>query len=289
MFTKTGEKETTYLEGGNIPSIRYHIFENIGFVKDGFSTRRGGVSRGQFASMNFSVKMGDAPELVRENFRIFTESHGFLNPVMADQTHSTNIKRIFREDAGKNIFVPRDYSDIDGLVTNEKGITLVTTFADCVPLYFVDVKNHAIGLSHSGWRGTRNRIGRKTIEMMHREFGTEPEDIRAAIGPSICVNCYEVSRELAEEFAEEFQTAITDPDGEKFQERDMSHIVYKRGNQYYLNLWAANFSVLLDAGVRKENIALPDICTCCNEKELFSHRASKGKRGNLCAFLMIEE
>ena len=291
MLKKTGRADTTYIEGETIPSIRYQIFQNINFVRDGFSTRTGGVSGGQFSTMNFSVKMGDSPENVRKNFELFTEHHGFKNPVMSDQTHTVNIKRVYREDAGKNIYIPKDYSDVDGIVTNEKGLTLVTTFADCVPLYFVDVKNKAIGLSHSGWKGTIGRIGRNTIAFMNREFGTEPEDIIAAIGPSICVNCYEVSRELAGDFAQEFHCEITDweLEGIGFDVWDMDKMIYKCNSKYFLNLWAANYRVLTEAGVPGKNIALPDLCTCCNEKELFSHRASKGKRGNLCAFLMIEE
>jgi len=288
MLIKTGNTDTTYIEGTNIPSIRYHIFRDIGFVRDGFSTRAGGVSSGQFESMNFSVKMGDSPENVRKNFELFLKSHGFQNPVMSDQTHTVNIKRVYREDAGKNVFLPKDYSDIDGLVTNETGITLITTFADCVPLYFADEKNRAIALAHSGWKGTIGRIGRAVIERMKQEFGTEPENIQAAIGPSICVNCYEVSRELAKDFAEEFECKIFEGSAE-FDVWDMEKIVLERGGKYYLNLWAANHRVLTEAGIPRENIALPDLCTCCNHRELFSHRASRGKRGNLCAFFMIEE
>lgn len=291
---QAGEMGTTYIEGRDIPSIRYHIFQNMSFVRDGFSTRAGGVSSGQFESMNFSIKMGDRPENVRKNFSLFLEAHGFQNPVMSDQTHTANIKRVYREDAGKNVFLPKDYSDIDGLVTNEKGITLVTTFADCVPLYFADEKNRAIGLAHSGWKGTIGRIGKAVTDRMKQEFGTEPEDIKAAIGPSICVNCYEVSKELAEDFAKEFHSKIFqcktfEDNRETFDVWDMKKIVLKRGDKYYLNLWAANNRVLTEAGIPQENIAFPDLCTCCNHEDLFSHRASRGKRGNLCAFFMIEE
>ena len=291
---QAGEMGTTYIEGRDIPSIRYHIFQNMSFVRDGFSTRAGGVSSGQFESMNFSIKMGDRPENVRKNFSLFLEAHGLQNPVMSDQTHTANIKRVYREDAGKNVFLPKDYSDIDGLVTNEKGITLVTTFADCVPLYFADEKNRAIGLAHSGWKGTIGRIGKAVTDRMKQEFGTEPEDIKAAIGPSICVNCYEVSKELAEDFAKEFHSEIFqcktfEDNREAFDVWDMEKIVLKRGDKYYLNLWAANNRVLTEAGIPQENIAFPDLCTCCNHEDLFSHRASRGKRGNLCAFFMIEE
>ena len=104
MFVKSGREETTYLEGEKIPSIRYHILKGSGFVKDGFSTRRGGVSKGQFSSMNFSVKMGDNEENVQENFRIFLAEHGFKNPVMADQVHGKTIRLVSREDVGKNVY-----------------------------------------------------------------------------------------------------------------------------------------------------------------------------------------
>ena len=107
MFVKSGREETTYLEGEKIPSIRYHILKDSGFVKDGFSTRRGGVSKGQFSSMNFSVKMGDNEENVQENFRIFLAEHGFKNPVMADQVHGKTIRLVSREDVGKNVFFQR--------------------------------------------------------------------------------------------------------------------------------------------------------------------------------------
>lgn len=287
---KIGEKETTYIEGTKVPSIRYHIFEKMTFIKDGFSTRKGGVSKGQFESMNFSVKMGDDERNVKENFHIFTQEHGFFNPVMADQTHTTNVKRVYREDSGKNVFCPKDYHDIDGLITDEANVTLVTTFADCVPLYFVDETHHAIGLAHSGWKGTYHKIGKEIIQAMQREFHSEPKDLIVAIGPSICVNCYEISKELAEDFAVEFQSNIVSvKKTEKISEWDMRHIVYQKEDRYYLNLWAANYKIFIESGIKEEKIALPDLCTCCNEKDLFSHRASKGKRGNLCAFLMMEE
>jgi hypothetical protein len=288
MFKKSGTIETTFWENPKVPSIRYRIFQDIPFVKDGFSTRIGGVSSGQFATLNFSVKMGDDKELVEENFRIFTDAHRFTNPVMTDQTHTTNIRRVGKADSGKNIFLPKDYSDIDGFVTNEPGVTLVTTYADCVPLYFVDRKKRAIGLAHSGWRGTIQRMGQRMTEFMEQEFGSDPGDLVAAIGPSICAKCYEVSRELAEDFAEEFHCTVFQTESID-SPQDMRTIVYQKQEKFYLNLWAANHTVLREAKIPENQIAIPDICTCCNQDKLFSHRASKGKRGNLCAFFMIKE
>ena len=132
-----------------------------------------------------------------------------------------------------------NFSDIDGLVTNVPGITLVTSYADCVPLYMVDPVKHAIGLSHSGWRGTVNRMGQETLRVMAREFGTDPKDVTACVGPSICQDCYEVGPEVIEQFAK------------AFDEKHHDRLFYEKPNgKYQLNLWEANFYFLI-AGLQK--------------------------------------
>ena len=291
---KAGKRSSTIIVETEAPYIQYKNLKETGIVHNGFSTRLGGVSGGMYSSMNFSVKMGDSIENVRKNFQIFMEKNGFKNPVMSNQTHTTNVLTVTENDIGKGIYKEADYSDIDGLITNRRGITLVTSYADCVPLYFADVKNKAIGLSHSGWRGTVNRMGEATLKRMKEEFGTKPEDVIAAIGPSICLNCYEVSFDVAREFEKEFGASAEEHrayDTEHIREsaQNMDAILYKKDNgKYLLNLWAANYKVLTDAGVLSDNIAIPDICTCCNRDILFSHRGHMGKRGNLCAFLMLK-
>ena len=249
-----------------------------GMVRHGFSTRMGGVSEGPYATMNFSFTRGDNPEAVRENYRRMAEALrvDMEKMVLTWQTHTTNVRVVSEEDLGKGIIKERDYRDVDGLVTDMPDVTLVTFFADCVPLYFLDKKNHAIGLSHSGWRGTVKRMGEKTLETMAEAFGTRPEDVTACIGPSICMDCYEVGGEVIEEFAAEFPEAVHD------------RLFYKKENgKYMLNLWEANRIVLTDAGIREENLSVTDICTHCNPELLFSHRRSPEKRGNLCAFLCL--
>ena len=145
-----------------------------------------------------------------------------------------------------------------------------------MPLYFVDPVHRAIGLSHSGWRGTVNRMGEVTLQRMKEAFGTRPSDVWTAIGPSICQDCYEVSEDVAQEFISAFEG------------RADNRLLYRKENgKYQLNLWRANELVLLESGVPKDRIAVTDICTCCNPQVLFSHRASKGKRGNLGAFLQL--
>lgn len=249
-----------------------------GMVRHGFSTRMGGVSEGPYATMNFSFTRGDDPEAVRENYRRMAEALrvDMEKMVLTWQTHTTNVRVVSEEDLGKGIIKERDYRDVDGLVTDMPDVTLVTFFADCVPLYFLDKKNHAIGLSHSGWRGTVKRMGQKTLETMAEAFGTRPEHVTACIGPSICMDCYEVGGEVIEEFAAEFPEAVHD------------RLFYKKENgKYMLNLWEANRIVLTDAGIREENLSVTDICTHCNPELLFSHRRSPEKRGNLCAFLCL--
>lgn len=260
------------------PYLEYPMFRETGIVKHGFSTRIGGVSKGCFSSLNLSFTRGDEEEAVRENFRRIGSAMGIRceDMVFTHQTHTTNVRVVTEADKGCGIVKPRTYSDVDGLVTDIPGICLVTFYADCVPLYFVDPVKKVIGLSHSGWRGTIGKIGKVTVETMCREFKSRPEDILAAVGPSICQDCYEVSEDVIEEFKMAFHS------------RHWQSLFYKKENgKYQLNLWEANRIIFMEAGVLPENIHMPDLCTCCNPDFLFSHRASGGKRGNLAAFLGI--
>ena len=278
-FKKKDERAVLRLrESRGVPYLSFPALEETGLVAHAFSTRLGGVSKGDFATMNFSFTRGDDPEAVRENYRRMAEALrvDMEKMVLTWQTHTTNVRVVSEEDLGKGIIKERDYRDVDGLVTDMPDVTLVTFFADCVPLYFLDKKNRAIGLSHSGWRGTVKRMGQKTLETMAEAFGTRPEDVTACIGPSICMDCYEVGGEVIEEFAAEFPEAVHD------------RLFYKKENgKYMLNLWEANRIVLTDAGIREENLSVTDICTHCNPELLFSHRRSPERRGNLCAFLCL--
>lgn len=278
VFKKTTTETVLEIKEKNgFPMLVYPLLEQTGIVKHCFTTRQGGVSEGIFESLNLSFTRGDKKEAVEENFRRVAKAleTEYDNFVFTDQTHTTNVKRVGKEDAGKGLTRERGYTDVDGLITNEPGIVLSTFYADCVPLYFVDPVHQAIGLSHSGWRGTVGRMGKVTLEAMNREFGTRPEDVICAIGPSICQECYEISEDVAVEFKHEFQ------------EHEKEILIDKGNGKYQLDLWRTNELILLEAGVSPEHLAVTNICTCCNDKLLFSHRASKGKRGNLGAFLAL--
>ncbi|MDO5135560.1 MAG: peptidoglycan editing factor PgeF [Eubacteriales bacterium] len=274
--------ENEHMELKTREGVPYLVFPDLekeeGFLH-GVSTRLGGVSGGHFASMNLSFTRGDESEAVWENYRRMGKAIGFSiqDLVTSDQTHTANVRVVTQEDRGKGITCQRDYHDVDGMVTNVPGLVLATYYADCVPLFFLDPVHRAVGLSHSGWRGTVGRIGAATAAKMEEVYGSRPEELIAAIGPSICQKCYEVSQDVAEAFRQ------------AFPRRDWEAIMTKgrEEGKYQLNLWEANRRVFLEAGILEKNILLPGICTCCNPRLLFSHRASKGKRGNLAAFLGI--
>ncbi|MBT9771786.1 peptidoglycan editing factor PgeF [Coprococcus catus] len=278
MVAVTGSGTTELKEKNHVPYIQFKNLSATGIVKHGFSTRKGGVSTGIFSSMNLNFKRGDDPDAVMENYRRMAAALNMRveDMVLSDQTHTTNVRVITEEDRGKGILKPQDYSDVDGMITNVPGIVLVTSYADCVPLYFVDPVRKAIGLSHSGWKGTVGHIGQKTVWKMHEVYGSEPKDIVAAIGPSICQSCYEVSDDVAEAFRANFTAD------------EAADILLDKGNgKYQLDLWKANWYVLTDAGILPEHLSVTDLCTACHPDLLWSHRKTNGQRGGLSAFLSL--
>ena len=278
MVAVTGSGTTELKEKNHVPYIQFKNLSATGIVKHGFSTRKGGVSTGIFSSMNLNFKRGDDPDAVLENYRRMAAALNMRveDMVLSDQTHTTNVRVITEEDRGKGILKPQDYSDVDGMITNVPGIVLVTSYADCVPLYFVDPVRKAIGLSHSGWKGTVGHIGQKTVWKMHEVYGSEPKDIVAAIGPSICQSCYEVSDDVAEAFRANFTAD------------EATDILLDKGNgKYQLDLWKANWYVLTDAGILPEHLSVTDLCTACHPDLLWSHRKTNGQRGGLSAFLSL--
>lgn len=280
MVYKNNENIPRECQFNEVTVLKFPLLEELPFVEHLFTTKEGGVSKGDYATMNVSFTRGDEREDVLENYRRIAGIFGveLSDIVVSHQTHTTNVKRVTKEDGGKGVVSERDYENVDGLITNDKNLVLCTMYADCVPLYFVDVKNQAIGLSHSGWKGTAGQMGMKTLERMAEEFGTKPEEVYAVIGPSICVDCYEVSEDVIEAFSR------------VFTEQEMTQICYiKENGKYQLDLWKANEIILLNAGVLKEHIEVTRLCTHCNSDRMFSHRKTGDKRGNLGAFLCLKD
>jgi YfiH family protein len=234
--------------------------------------------------MNLSYTRGDVKEAVDENYERISEvmghGHNRNDFVSTFQTHTTNVKVVTDEDRGKGPLKDRGYTDIDGLITNVPGIILSTFHADCPPVYFVDPIHRAIGLAHSGWKGTLGEISANVLRLMHENYGTNPADTVCAIGPSICGDCYEIGRDVADEFFARLSK-------EEIEENNI--LVPYPNDKYRLYLWNAIKLTLIKSGVKKENILVTDICTKCNPELLFSHRVHHEDRGNLAAFLCLNE
>lgn len=264
---------------GPVGVLRFPMLEShCKSVNAAFTTRLGGVSQGKFAAMNLGFGRGDSDENVAENYRVFCRAAGFDSDslVTGNQDHHVNIRRVGTAQRGIGVWREKDMESIDGLCTDEQGVTLVIYCADCVPLYFIDETHHAIGLAHAGWRGTAAGMAKVMVERMGREFGTRPEDIRAAIGPSICKSCFEVDEPVAAEFLKlpEAELFVTGPE---------------ESGKYHVDLWECNRRFLLAAGVPPERIAVGNVCTMCESDLLFSHRMTRGQRGSNCAMLGLKE
>lgn len=266
-------------EKQGVPFLTFPALEEYPYLLHAFSTRQGGVSQGEFSTMNLCFNRGDKDENVLENYRRICGAVGFAfdGLTASSQDHHTVIRRVGKEHAGLGITRPRDRTSVDGLCTNEPGITLVTYYADCVPLFFLDPDHRAVGLCHAGWRGTVDRIGACMVEMLRKEFGSDPRRLVAAIGPSIGPCCYEVDAPVAERFL-----AMNELRPEEFARE-------KEDGKFMLDLWECNRRVLMAAGIPADSIHTAKLCTKCNHELLYSHRIMGNARGGLAAMMELKE
>jgi hypothetical protein len=230
--------------------------------------------------MNLSFTMGDSKENVLRNYDRIASAMEVDRSKMTSvwQAHTNHVKVVEVMDAGKGITSPKDSDEIDGMVTNLKGITLVTLHADCLPLYFLDPVNQAIGLAHSGWRGTQQAIGIKTLETMEKAFGSQREDLLVCIGPGIGGTAFEVGPEVAEAFVELL--------GAK-RARDV--LTSSQIGTSMLDLTLANEMLFLEAGIRPDRIFSANLCTFSREELFFSHRRDGNIRGSMAAFMQLKD
>ncbi len=262
-------------------------WERYKWLLHGFSTRAGGVSTVYSAGvgeLNLGWTAEDDPACVRENRGRFLRLVGGelcgkrgMRMVNVRQVHG-NLVRVIRE--GDGVFEGRLETaegkavlEGDGLVTDVPGVLLGVGTADCVPVLVVDVEKRAVGAFHAGWRGTVAGIVGEGVAAMRREYGSRPEDLVAAVGPSIGACCYAVGEEVRSQFRERFGYA-----DELFQERGDSGL--------YVDLWEANRRQLVDAGVEESRIAVVGECTACareadGRRRYFSHRAEEGRAGRM--------
>ena len=241
-----------------------------------FSTRHGGVSAGHLASLNLGIHRGDLRENVFENYRILGNAVGFSpeQTVFTHQTHTANVVRVGRADRGWGLY--REVTEErDGLITDEPGVALTVFSADCTPILLYDPVRNAVGAVHAGWRGTAAGIVKNCVEAMVREFGCEPENLRAAIGPCIGPCCFETHRDVPDAMLSSLGS-------------DADCAIQDDGNgKYHVDLKRLNVLWLQRAGVPSIDIC-PD-CTACQPERFWSHRRVGDRRGSLAAIILLKE
>ncbi len=241
----------------------------------GFTTRFGGVSTGDYATLNLNFNRPDPQINVKTNYDILSNDLGvpLNNMVLSHQVHDKKILKVKKEHSGMGIVRERSYESIDGLITQETGLMLVTYYADCVPIYFYDPVKKVIGLSHSGWRGTLLNVGGETLKVMEESYGCFPEDVFIAFGPHIKTCCFEVDEDVADAF--EYQFAWC------------QEYITKRAGKWIIDLEGIITKNLIIQGVSEEKISGCRVCTKCNSDVFFSHRGSQNQTGTGAALLMI--
>jgi YfiH family protein len=224
----------------------------------GVSTRRGGVSTGPFTSLNLGFKTLDKTDRVRENRRRFFNSVSLSAEMLAvpQQVHSDQVMCVS---------LPGIVSETDALITKTPGIVLSIQIADCLPIYLYDSENVCIGLVHAGCRGSAISIASKTVQYMNTCFGSNPENIRAFLGPSIGPCCYRVGSDVVSQFSKNYISGTN------------------------LNLWKCNSEQLMRCGVKSGNIIISRLCTVCHSDLFFSHRGSGNHTGRMIAFFGIRD
>ena len=254
--------------------LEYQVAESIG-VPHCFTTRLGGVSQGIFDSLNLNFSRGDDPQRVVENYRRVGEVLGFTpdDVVNARQIHSDIVVRVGKENRGK-LATPGASPECDALVTNEPGMALYVSTADCTPILLWDPVTGAVGAAHAGWRGTASAIAARTVEAMVREFGCKPQNIRAAIGPNADVCHFETDRDVPDAMVEAF--------GQEVQQ-----FIHPKGEKYYVNLKEINALSLRQVGIR--HIDISDECTMCQPHRYWSHRITQGSRGAQGGIIVCKE
>ena len=240
-----------------------------------FTTRFGGVSTGYLDSLNIGIHRGDEWENVLKNYEILANSLDFdvKKLVLSHQTHTDIVLRVGKIQAGAGLFAP-ELNECDALITNEPGVGLVIFTADCTPILLHDPVTGAVGAVHAGWRGTAADIAGKAVEAMTREFGCDPANIRAAIGPNIGPCCFATDADVPEAMVEALGRSALD-------------LVWSRNGKYYVDLKRMNARFLQNAGVTKIDIS--DACTACENRRFWSHRVTQGKRGSQGAIIVCKE
>jgi polyphenol oxidase len=249
--------------------LRFGVFDGLDWLRHGVSTRVGGQSREHLASLNLSFAVSDEPDTVVANRQRFC---GALDvdldrAVCAVQTHGTNVAEVGLDDRGRGVFARgTGIPDTDAIVTDEPGVFPMLSFADCVPIVFVDPDHRAVGVAHAGWKGTVNGVVASTVAKMIARYDSRPERLLVAIGPSIGPCCYEVGPEVVDSL--EKRVGDTTP-----------FLRPRPTGRPHLDLWQANRHWLWQAGIPEPNVETVELCTACRTELFYSHRREGGRTG----------
>ncbi|MHB1652134.1 MAG: peptidoglycan editing factor PgeF [Desulfitobacteriaceae bacterium] len=244
-------------------------------VEIGFSSRKGGVSLRPYSSLNLGLHVGDEPEAVLENRErwVVQWQADWEEFAVGEQVHGTEVVWLEEDAGGRGT---RDQATaipgVDGLLT-QSSLGLMGFFADCVPLFFYHPQIRAIGLAHAGWKGTVGKIVLQVLAGL-AERGGPSADVWVALGPSIGPCCYEVDDRVAQRFKADF--------------RETPFLRATRPGHYTLDLWQANRTILVDAGVPTEQIWTAGVCTSCHPEEFFSHRRDGAPTGRMAAWIRLK-
>lgn len=258
--------------------LRLRAFQAAGLVH-AFSTREGGVSRPPYHALNLSLSVGDKPEAVRENRRRFFEALGvgLSSVVRVRQVHGDGVlvvdENVVKQEGFPRVLLDEGF-EYDATVTNRPGLALSIGTADCLPILLFDPRKGAIGAVHAGWRSTVKRIAEKTVKTMVKTYGTNPQDLLAAIGPGIGGCCYEVDDPVIKPLAKAL------PSWEAF-------VSSKENGRFHLDLSGVNSRILEEAGLPQEHIFPLNLCTSCRRDLFYSYRAEKPRTGRMLSLIML--
>ncbi|MGI6192103.1 MAG: peptidoglycan editing factor PgeF [Christensenellales bacterium] len=267
----------TLAPSGGISFCRLPMLAEAG-CDHGFSLRYGGVSPAPMDSLNLGHNRPDSKENLSENYRRFAAAAGFplSSAAIVSYCHGDGVEIATKNERGWGFPDAPRFPDCDGFVTVDPEVTLITLHADCMPVFLYDPIKKAGGLVHAGWKGASLRVGKKAVLRMAAEFGCNPKNILAGVGPSICPNCFEVDGDVHGIFEKAFP--------------DVPCFAYDENRQkYFIDLWMVMAAQLMEAGVAPSNIQIAGVCTCCSEG-YFSYRRDKklhGGTGAMAAYLRL--
>ncbi len=251
----------------------YHSFQEFPNIINIVSTRVGGISENPFKSLNLSFYVGDRTSNVINNREKLCNllKIDLKSLVTCKQVHGTNIEIVDRRQKGRGVKNADDaIENTDGLITNVPNLFLFMTSADCAIVSFYEPNKKIIGIAHSGWKGTADKINKKMVEKMKREFNCNPESIIVGISPSIGPCCYKFDRKRII----------------KFKQYDKEKIFIKKPNEtIHFNIWETIKIQLIESGILENNIELSGLCTACNKKYFYSHFSENGNTGRFCGII----